>query len=130
MHTDTDKALAAWRQAVATATAAMQASNNVPPDPDLERADRQASERVRQLAREAWAMPVSGPGALRLRAEIAKHALWAYDDGLRRFEAVLAGEDAKDGLELGPFHERAVAELVRAILWAGEAGPAAAKPPV
>ena len=62
MHTDTDKALAAWRQAVATATAAMQASNNVPPDPDLERADRQASERVRQLAREAWAMPVSGPG--------------------------------------------------------------------
>jgi hypothetical protein len=119
---DAEQLLADWRQAVASEIAALEATNNaVPPDPDLEHAYKAAVEHVRRIAREVWSTPVSGPVALRLRAEIAQHCLWAnyHGEGIRRFEAVLAGQEQDDSLKLGPIDEQAVAELVKAILWAG-----------
>ena len=128
----TARLLAAWRAAVPPEIAALEASNDIPPDAEVERTYQNALGRMRDSAAEAWGRPVAAWGDVRLRAEIVHHALYAdyYGDGSRRFEAVLAGKQpAEDQLTLGTFDERAVAELVKAILWAGEAGPAAAKPP-
>ena len=128
---DQVRLLAEWREAVTKEIAALEAANDTPPNADADRAYREALGRMRDLAAEAWARPVAAWADVRLRAEIVHHGLWAnyYGDGTRRFEAVLAGQPAGDQLTLGTFDERAVAELLKAILWAGEAGPAAAKPP-
>ena len=64
------------------------------------------------------------PADVRVRAEIARHCLWPAYHGERRFEAVLGGEEFNDGLELAEFDERAVAELVKGVLWTASAAPA------
>ncbi|HEY1246301.1 MAG TPA: hypothetical protein VGF29_15865 [Hyphomicrobiaceae bacterium] len=123
--------LADWREAVASEIAALEAINAAPSDQDASRAWDDALTRVRALAREAWARPVSSLADLRLRAEIAQHALWAnyYKvDGTRRFEAVLNGQPDENRMSLGPFDERAVAELVKAVLWTVQAAAAQRDP--
>jgi hypothetical protein len=117
--------LAAWREAVANEIAALEADNDATPlQPELEQAYKAARDHLVQVAAAAWAEPVRGAAGLRVRAEIAQHALWAnyYGDGLRRFEAILAGEQPKEGgaASLGRFEERAIAELIRAVLWTAE----------
>jgi hypothetical protein len=117
---DNARLLADWRKAVAREIAALEATNAAPADQHASRAWDAALARVRALAREAWARPVSGLADLRLRAEIAQHCLWSnyYEvDGTRRFEAVLNGQPDENRMSLGSFDERAVAELVKAVLW-------------
>ncbi|HEY1243485.1 MAG TPA: hypothetical protein VGF29_01510 [Hyphomicrobiaceae bacterium] len=121
---DKARLLADWREAAAREIAALEATNAAPSDQDAEQAWDAALTRVRALAREAWAGPVSGPANLRLRAEIAQHCLWVEDP--RRFEAVLNGQPDENRMSLGPFDERAVAELVKAVLWTAGAGGAIA----
>jgi hypothetical protein len=124
----TIRLLQQWRATVPEEIAALEASNDVPPGGEPERAYREVIGRMRGLAQAAWALPVLGWPDIRLRAEIVHHALWAdyYGDGVKRFEAVLAGQEAAEQLTLGIFDERAVAELVKAILWAGDTWPARA----
>jgi hypothetical protein len=129
----TARLLADWRKAVASEIAALEATNAAPSDQDAGRAWDDALTRVRALGREAWARPVSGPADLRLRAEIAQHCLWSnyYEvDGTRRFEAVLNGKPDENRASLGPFDERAVAELVKAVLWTVRATAARTEPAV
>src|SRR5690606_4519539 len=82
-----------------------------------------ASERKRDVAHRAWATPVSDPVGLRLRAQIVRDSLWPELDrsAESRFETLLAGEDPKDDPVVSTFDERAVAELVRAVLWTSAA---------
>jgi len=124
----TVRLLQQWRATVPEEIAALEASNDVPPGGESERAYREVIGRMRGLAQAAWALPVLGWSDIRLRAEIVHHALWAddYGDGVKRFEATLAGQEAAEQLTLGAFDERAVAELVKAIMWAGDTGPARA----
>ena len=124
-----EKALAGWREAAARTRAAFQASNNSVPNDDLERAYRVARAHSERLAREAWARPASAD--LQLRAEIVKDAVWTdYEDsdGSRRFDDVLLGIEPAEGLAFGEFDERAVAELVKAVLWTAKAASARSKP--
>jgi hypothetical protein len=116
------EALAEWRKAVAAEIAAFEVTNDSPPNDGLERVHKAALAEVRRLAHEAWAKPIAGPEDLRLRAEIVQYGLWAdyHGDGTPRFEAVLAGIEPKDALVFGEFDERAVAELVKAVLWTAE----------
>jgi hypothetical protein len=121
--------LADWREAVAKEIAALEVANAAPSDQAAGRAYEDALTRCRTLAREAWARPVAGPADLRMRAEIAQHCLWSnyYEvDGTRRFEAVLSGQPAENRMDLGPFDERAVAELVKAVMWSTALWSAAA----
>jgi hypothetical protein len=118
-----EKMLADWREAVAKEVAALEASDAAPGDADLQHAYRAAVERSREVARLAWTR-ILEPADLRVRAEIVRHALWPTYHGERRFEAVLGGEEHNDGLELAEFDERAVAELVKAVLWTVKAAQA------
>jgi hypothetical protein len=121
--------LADWRAAVAKEVAASDACDAPPPDPNgtLTKAFDAAVEHSRRVAGRAWTTPLD-PAGLRLRAEIVLQALWpAYfeDD---RFEAVLSGKAHDDRLELCEFDERAVAELVKAVLWTARTAPARPRP--
>ena len=122
-RTPGEKALADWREAVAKEIAALEASDAAPGNADLQQVYKAAVEQSRQVARLAWTRIVC-PADVRVRAEIARHCLWPAYHGERRFEAVLGGEEFNDGLELAEFDERAVAELVKGVLWTASAAPA------
>jgi hypothetical protein len=122
-----EKALADWRKAMANEIAALEASDAAPGDADLQRAYRAAVEHSRSIARLAWTM-LAEPADVLVRAEIARHCLWPRYHGERRFEAVLMDKEFGDGLELGAFDERAVAELVSAAIWADFDAKARSKP--
>jgi len=129
-RTPGETALADWREAVANEIAASEASDAAPGDADLQLAYRTAVEQCRQVARLAWTRLLC-PADARVRAEIVRHALWpAYDadDAERRFEAVLGGKEFAASLALAEFDERAVAELVKAVLWTGSAASAGERP--
>jgi hypothetical protein len=106
-----------WREAVAKEIAALEASDAAPGDAVLQGAYEAAVERSRQIAHRVWATPDVTDVGRRLRAEITLHALWPTYHNESRWEAVLEGKEYDDGLELGPFDERTVAELVKAVLW-------------
>jgi hypothetical protein len=123
-RTGGEKLLADWREAVAKE---LEASDAAPGDADLQHAYKAAVEHSRQVARLAWTR-ILEPTDLRVRAEIVRHALWPTYHGERRFEEVLGGKEYGDGLELAEFDERAVAELVKAVLWTVKAAPARPEP--
>jgi hypothetical protein len=105
--------LTEWRKAVADRIAAFHAEpSRVSDDFD------DAGEREGEIARKAWAMPITSPGALRLRAEIARDTMWSDLDGSgsARYRDLLAGKEPEDDPVVGVFDERAVAELVKAVL--------------
>jgi hypothetical protein len=116
--------LAGWRAAVADSIASF-FEIDIPSPGMLEKdaaAYEASSERMNDIAARAWRTPLSDPLALRLRAEIAQHEVWPRLDGgceLNRYEAMLSGLEADDDVEVGALGERAIAELVRAVLWAG-----------
>jgi hypothetical protein len=121
-----------WRATVPEEIVAFEAANDEPPGGEANRSYRALLERMRGLAQAAWALPASGWVDIRLRAEIVHHALYAdyYGDGTKRFEGVLTGQEQAEQLTLGTFDERAVAELVKAVLWAGSTGPAPGAQPL
>ena len=115
--------LAEWRAAVADMIAAFHAqpAKASKVSDDFEAAD----ECQDRIARAAWALPIADPAGLRLRAEIVRDTVWPkFDDEAHRFERVLAGDEPKDDVVVGAFDERAVAELVKAVL----SGPEGAEP--
>ena len=124
-HSQAARLLAEWRAAVADRIAAFHA------EPSKLSGDFEAaSDRESRIARAAWAIPIADPAGLRLRAMIARDAVWPnFDDGAHRFERVLAGDEPEDDVVVGAFDERAVAELVKAVLWTSGAGKSAADEP-
>jgi hypothetical protein len=130
MVTDADgmttaQRLAEWREAAAKELAAGEAAAHAPLSDASSTAYTAAAADCRRLARLAWDRPLDHDG-LRWRAEIVQHCLWIgyhwEPEGTRRFAAVLKEEPGTSGLDqLDGFDERAIAEQVRAVLWAPEA---------
>jgi hypothetical protein len=126
----TDRLLADWRDAVAKELAASDASDVPPWDANhatLLQAYEAAVEHCRHVAGQAWTTALD-PAGLRLRAEIVQHAIWPDHPEDDRFARVLSGKTYDAGLALCEFDERAVAELVKAVLWTARTAPARPRP--
>src|SRR5262245_58173580 len=98
--------LAEWREAMADRLAAFNGAGPLDDDGVA------ASEREASIMARAWELPVSDAVAMRLRAQNVRDEVWPDLDGSgsARFEAVLAGEEAKDDIEVGAFGERAIGQ--------------------
>jgi len=131
MQTNTSKAIADWRAAVArnaaAAEAVSQAAPGIPGFAALQTASRQAIADMQKLARDAWKAPVSGWADIVLRAEIAQAAYWPdhHGEGVRQLYA-LFGDPADE--DISNFGERAIVHLLKAILGPGVEEPAEGRP--